>query len=143
MKDEERIELLKEVARVAPNIATYNEDSEWVEIGWNKQCADNGHLTFGRDDEANGTPILAMLCAMDAAGCHAMLRHGLQLVETGEYDEDGPCTEWQLMPPGAQRFMCSSDEGSKQSFSCRGSTRAEAVARAFVAVFSLTEVPQP
>ena len=120
MTNDERIALLRRVAEVAPKEmgVELSEENGWVEIGWNQQARDAGHLTFDRDDQSNGTPIIAMLDAMEKAGwrCHLLGRYESFMGTAYLLD---CCKRGDVLP-------------IRETV---GATRAEAVARAFVQVF--------
>lgn len=121
MSEQERIELLKEVARVAPKEWQANlRDHEHLTL-WAVDTQPKGyacHLNFDEPDSINGTAIIAMLDAMEKAGFEIHIA----TVSTGEgiVGYNVSASKFCILGSGVE---------------CTGTTRAEAVARAFVQVF--------
>lgn len=125
MTQEERIELLRKVAEVAPKEmkAEYAEAGKYSEV----ECVllmgcHESPLYLHLDPEyKDGEAIIAMLDAMEGAGWAAYAG--------SEADDNG------VRIPGY--YCCCYDTNDCESLECKGETRAEAVARAFVEVFEV------
>jgi len=123
MTQEERIELLRKVAEVAPkemrarmsndgDSVFFAEDPAWLEL-----CG---------IDSDDAQAIIAMLDAMEGLGFNVWVGRHVYCdnPETKHLATDGYCCDGYIIGTG-ERF-----------FALIGKTRAEAVARAFVEVFS-------
>lgn len=124
MTQEERIELLRKVAEVAPKeMGAKLISSEGV-----KFSRDNGQTTAvltADDDMFDAEAIIAMLDAMEARDLEGL---GPEVCveltgSKGEYH----CRRW----------VCPENDDSLATVNTQGDTRAEAVARAFVEVFEV------
>lgn len=124
MTEAERIELLREVARCAPEGMGATFDHESV-------------VNFHAYDDGDGYPQLGLkdeLC--DASGCFAML----DAMECRDLGGIGPSVLVELIGGDREyrcrRWVCPENDGAMATTDEGGATRAEAVSRAFVAVFS-------
>jgi len=126
MTGHERIDLLKEVARVAPEdlCATFTDFAELVQFDAGRYISD---LRLSNDFQ-DALPIIVMLDAMESKP-HPNSRHRVGLITPtgGAY----ACDVW------------IEETGDRPYGDFRGSTRAEAVAKAFVAVFSTDTPTEP
>ena len=133
MTQEERIELLKQVAAVAPKeMGAKLISSEGV-----KFSRDNGQTTAVLtvdDDMFDAEAIIAMLDAMEEAGWWVELAGLAEMLEgwkTGRIDRGYSVTFVENHP------TFTTDEGIVVPIPFIGKTRAEAVARAFVQMFEV------
>ena len=124
MTQEERIELLKRVAEVAPK----EMGAKLISSQGVKFSRDNGQTTAvltADDDMFDAEAIIAMLDAIEGAGHVVWLSQHIYCEdpEDNRLDVDGyECNGYRL-------------RGESDNFDGKGNTRAEAVARAFVEVF--------
>lgn len=123
----EQTALMIAVAEANPKLAKWDSEAEWVEIGWTAQSHDFGHLALGRDDQSNGTPIMAMLDAMEA-------KMKGQWCDTPFVVSNRECYECFL--GFAIDGTCDNPgDGEGATLRFEGPTRAIAVAKAFIHVF--------
>ena len=131
MTQEERIELLRQVAAVALKEmgARFYDPQGVLLFEGTKDISDLVRLTLNGDDVFDAEAIIAMLDAMEEAGHVVWLSQHIYCEdpEDDRLDVDGyECSGYRL-------------RGESDNFDGKGETRAEAVARAFVEVFEEKE----
>lgn len=137
MTQEERIELLKRVAEVAPKemgaVLIQSENPNGQAVKFSKESGQaTGLLTLNGDDVFDAEAIIAMLDAMEEAGWWVELAGLAEMLEgwkTGRIGRGYSVTFVENHP------TFTTDEGIVVPIPFIGKTRAEAVARAFVEVF--------
>ena len=136
MTQEERIELLRQVAAVALKEmgARFYDPQGVLLFEGTKDISDLVRLTLNGDDVFDAEAIIAMLDAMEEAGWWVELAGLAEMLEgwkTGRIDRGYSVTFVENHP------TFTTDEGIVVPIPFIGKTRAEAVARAFVQMFEV------
>jgi hypothetical protein len=132
MTEEERIELLKWVAEVAPKEMGAEKWHESVADGTCNSVSFSGRHYLSLESDIS-----------DASACFAML----DAIERADAETDSPHVNVVSLSGANGRYECDGDiapgDGYIHFIDEKGATRAEAVARAFVAVFEAQKQESP